>query len=234
LNGEMSREEMQEVLDHLDECPACETVFQNMLSLKTMAPEISAGLSREFYDFEESPYLFKRPWIMMAVAAAVLLALVGGLFLLKGVLLRQPGAELAVLLETAPYEYVPPIMRGDATPVEISRKEIMTLYSDEEYAEFLRHASSWTNEYPEDSRMLFFAGVASYLLKNYSDAERNLSRSLSTDNRRREETLWYLANTRLRLDQVQQGRQLLLELTPMDHPYAVRAEKTLEVLDKQK
>lgn len=230
LNGQLPPAEMEEMLSHLGQCRGCDALFQDLLRFRSLAPEISAGLSSDFYRFEESASRSRRWVLIFGTAAAILAGLVGGLFALRSYLLREAPVSLASLLETQPYEYLAPVVRGQNQPPDVERAAIMALYEREDYPEFIAAVSRWMDRHPPESRMLFFAGVAAYLIPNYGAAETYLQWSLETDPRRPLEVLWYLANTHLRRGNPDKARPLLAEIAGTDHPYAPKAAQILRLL----
>jgi tetratricopeptide (TPR) repeat protein len=233
LNGNMAGEEMESTLAHLEECPECQAAFQQMLALRVSAPKIKESLPAEFYNFGGKPAAAAGWWGRLAGVAAVLVVLVGGLFLLRGLIRQNPAVRLAEVLENRAYEYIPPVVRGPDDPAASpDRERVMGRYLEGEYDGFLREADAWLSGHPGDERLLFFSGVAAYQLGRHDSAETYLRRALTTDSYRRPEVLWYLANTLLRRQKTDEGRRLLRELAPLEHPYGRRAREVLAVLDR--
>jgi len=233
LNGNLDAPDMERTLQHLEECPACQAAFQQMLALRVQAPEIERSLSADFYDFPRPAAATGGWWWRLGAVAAALVALVGGLLVILTLLRQDPAVQLAEVLESRAYEYVPPVTRGpDEAPPDPAREQIMGFYLAGRYPEFLRAAESWLEAHPADERLLFFSGVAAYQLGRYDEAESWLARALEMDPYRRPEVIWYLANALLRQQQTTQGRRFLKELAPLKHPYGRRAQEVLAVLDR--
>ncbi|MBN2431051.1 MAG: tetratricopeptide repeat protein [Acidobacteria bacterium] len=233
LNGELDAGEMERTLQHLEQCPACQAVFQQMLALRVQAPEIERSLSPKFYDFPRPARAAGGWWWRLGAVAAVLIALAGGLFVVLHLLRQDPAVQLAEVLENRAYEYVPPVIRGpDEMPPDPARENVLALYVEGRYAEFLRAAGTRLAAQPDDERLLFFSGVAAYQLGRYAEAESLLERALASDPYRRPEVIWYLANTFLRRQETAKGRRLLEELATLDHPYSRRAREVMAVLDR--
>lgn len=229
INGELSREEGDALLDHMEQCAACDAAFRKYLQLKMLSPEIQAELPSGYFDFGETPSPDRRLRVMVGAAAAVLALLVVGLFLVRGFIGRGTGSALSRALESGPYEYVSPRTRG-VSRTDREREAVMALYTAGRYQRFVPQAMAWVAGHPDDARMLFFAGVASYLEGKYADADFFLENAINVHGERRPEVLWYLANTRVRQGQYAAARPLLEELAGMDHPYASRARELLKVL----
>jgi hypothetical protein len=230
IQGDLPQAEMEQVLAHLEACPACHKVFEDLVRLRAAAPEIRAGLSSRFHLTApvRSPV---RRWVFTyGAAAAVLGGLVLGLFVMRGYLLRQAD-PLSALLETKPFTYVAPVLRGPESPSpDPAREAMMERYAAGEYGPFVEAAAGWLRSHPDDAQVMFFAGVAAYLDGKPDVAAVYLDWNLSTHRLRRPETLWYLANARLRQRQSAAARPLLEELAHLDHPYAPRAAEILRHL----
>jgi hypothetical protein len=230
IHGDLPQAEMERMLAHLDECPACQKVFEDMVRLRAAAPEIRQGLSEKFFRFGRSGSPLRR-WVWMyGAAAAVLGGLVVGLFVMRGWLERRAD-PLAEALETRPFEYVSPVMRGPETPAPDPRREaMMERYRRGEYEAFAAESAAWLRARPDDAQVMFFAGVAAYLEHKDSIAEVYLAWNLETDRSRRPEAVWYLANTLLRQRKYAEARPLLEELVRQDHPYSSPSARLLALM----
>jgi tetratricopeptide (TPR) repeat protein len=232
IQGDLPQPEMDQVLAHLETCKACDRVFRDMVRLRAAAPEIRSGLSDRFYDFTPSGRPLRRWLWTYGAAAAVLAALVVGLFLIRSYL-EQQADPMTGQLETGAFTYVSAVLRGPEMPKpDPAREAMMDTYTRADYAAFSEQASTWLRAHPEDAQVMFFAGVAAYLQGKYPVAEVYLNWNLATDKSRRPETLWYLANTWLREKKYADARPLLEELARLDHPYAPRAAELLRLLPR--
>jgi hypothetical protein len=233
LTGDMPPEEMQTVLDHLDACPDCRAVFDDLLKFKILAPEVRWELSGGFFNFAEaSPALRRRAWVL-GLATAAVLVLVAGLFVLRHYALQQLGGPMGELLETGAIAYVPPVVRGGAAAVDPARERIMAAYTGGDYEGFIAAAADWLKTHPEDEGVMLHAGVAAYLEGRHSIAAIYLRWAIETGGTPRPEEEWYLANALLRQRLNAEARPLLEHLAGLDHPYAARARAILAALDKQ-
>jgi len=233
LNGEMPPEEMDAMLDHLEACPECRAAFDDLLKFKTLAPEIRSELSGGFFKFAAlSPALRRRAWLFGAAAAAVVV-LVAGLFILRHVALRQLGGPLADLMETEAIAYVPPAARGGEAAPDDARERMMAAYVGADYERFIAGAAEWLKRHPDDEGVMLHAGVAAYLEGRHSIAAIYLQWAVETGGPPRPEEEWYLANALLRQRQYDAARPLLEHLSQLEHPYAARARAILAALDKQ-
>ena len=233
LNGEMPPEEMNAMLDHLEACPECRAAFDDLLKFKTLAPEIRSELTGGFFKFAAvSPALRRRAWLFGAAAAAVVV-LVAGLFVLRHMALRQLGSPLGDLLETGAIAYMPPAVRGGESAPADARAGVMAAYANGDYERFIAGAAEWLKSHPDDEGVMLHAGVAAYLEGRHAIAAIYLKWAVETGGPPRPEEEWYLANTLLRQRQYDEARPLLEHLSQLEHPYAARARAILAALDKQ-
>lgn len=233
LNGDLAREEQETILSHLEECPRCDRAFRDMLKIKTLAPEITPGLSPEFYRFDREPVHFYRWKMVFGMAAGLLLCLLAGLFLMKGWLEKRTGESWVALLETEPFPFVSPVVRGEDDPAGVSREAVMGLYRESQFAAFLKSFERYRQQQKPDGRMFFYAGVAAYLCKEYKRAG-ELLREAEQIEGARPETLWYLGNAAARWGGREEARQALARLAATDHPFAPRAAVLLQSLEERK
>lgn len=230
LNGDLPPAEMDAVMAHLDACPECEAAFRDFLQARVLQGDIEKTLPAGFFPTRDVSGPSRRLYVHLAAAAVLLAMLVAGLFLMKGYLTEQAGANLGVRLEDGPYPYGRGVFRGgDAPPPD--RDRLMEPYARAEYPKFLEAADAWLRNHPGDERVLFYSGVAAYLLHRHPDATRRFEAALRASAERKAEVLWYLANTHLRTGDARGGRALLEELARGPDPvYGPKASGLLAVL----
>ena len=226
LNGELDTPAVEALLDHLDACPVCAEDFRGLLAIRTMAPELAAGLPAAGRPTRPGR-LGGRAWVGLAAAAVLLVA---GLFLVRGWLPEPAGGRLAGLLEREPYVYVPGVYRGAGAGEPNPRADVMVLYEQGRYADFVTAADAWLRKQGDDPVVRFHSGVACYLLGRWEPAERRLG-GVTGDAVDPAAVSWYLANTRLARGDRDGARPVLDDLAEQDHPYAARARALLAALD---
>lgn len=232
LNGDLPPSEMDTVMTHLDACPECEATFRDFLQARVLQGDIEKALPDEFFPTRDIRSPFRRLYVHLAAAAVLLGMLVAGLFLMKGYLSEQAGSNLGARLEDGPYPYERGVYRGgDARSPD--RDRLMESYSRAEYPKFLEAADAWLGKHPGDERVLFYSGVAAYLLHRHPDATRRFEAALRASTERKAEVLWYLASTRLSTGDVRGGRVLLEELAHGPDPvYGPKAAGLLAIVPR--
>jgi hypothetical protein len=230
MNGDLSPAEMDAVMAHLDACPDCEAAFRDFLQARVLQGDIEKALPAGFFPERDVAGPFRRLYVHLAVAAVLLVMLTAGLFLVKGYLAEQAGANLGARLEDGPYPFERGVYRGGGAP-PADRDRLMEPYSRAAYPAFLEAADAWLETHPGDERVLFYSGVAAYLLHRHPEAARRLEAALRASTERKAEVLWYLANTRLRTGDTRGGRQLLEELARGPDPvYGPKAAGLLAIV----
>jgi hypothetical protein len=205
---ELDEDRIRTTLRHLEECRSCRERVRLMSLLELAGVEQarprSAGVKKWY-----------------AVAAVVVLALVGAAILHRGGPVRFEPAALAT---REPYPLVLLDARSEAP--RTSCREAFELYRSSRYAE----AATAFGYCPAGAEIDFFRGVAEYLAGQPGDARRRLSAAAAVHSPWREPARWYEANACLLLRDLEAARGLLEELATSGGHYAEPAAELLSRL----
>jgi len=230
VNGELSPEEIERLQSHMEHCQKCESTFQTLLALKINADDIKRGLAPDLAKFSPTRTSQFR-WQMWATAAALLLIMIGGLYIMRFIVINKPQMKMAAIVEKAPYKYYSPVMRGKANTLVPQFESIMELYNKGRYEEFVSQVESWIKDHPSNKKALFYEGVALYMMHKNREATQALKECLSRGNNESPEVLWYLANALVREKNFKEAKSVLQTLSVFDHPYAKKAKRLLDAVN---
>ncbi len=108
-------------------------------------------------------------------------------------------------------------MRGEENQTDFPEKikQGLKLYDLEKYEESLLYFNDQLKTEPENTRALFYAGMAYLETNQYENARTNLALVRFNDEKRFEEATWYLALTCLRQNEPDLARQYLMDLSEL-------------------
>ena len=232
VNGNLTGAEMEEMLDHLDSCRACSRTLQEILAAKALRPDIEKALPADFFPTDKGRFGTRRLTIALAVAAAILVVAVAGLYVLKSRLASPLAPDIVAALEDAPFAWVSSVNRGGPPAANGEPDTLMEVYTRAEYSSFLERAGRWLDTHPQDWRTRFYCGVAAYLTGRYESARGFLETAAAAPEAAgRPEISWYLANTLVRLQDTVRAIPLLEKVVRGENaPLARRAASLLAAL----
>lgn len=215
LRNELDDIQFETVLRHADSCPDCRERLQ-----------VIAGLEAAYGtpEADEAGDTRARSSRLLALAASLLLAVVIPFFFWKDT--GPPG-----LATKEKYPYFPlqtrsqPPQSEESSTTEV-RARAFAAYRAGNFAE----AELWFAKAPEKADLLFYRGVTRYFLDRHSAALQDLARAASLDPNWRAPSLWYQANTYLKLNDQEKAIQTLTELRSLGGSYQKRAEHLLRRL----
>lgn len=225
LTGELSPQETDQVLSHLETCTECRERLRIMVALQ--ADSVAESTTRVKRDQEKG-----KPGriISFLLAAAALLLLALSPFFKTVWQESNPSgaAPTAQLATNRPYPSFPLVTRssGSSEPALNPRTRAWQHYSQGHFQEALALLEMLEEE--EDT--LFFRGVCHYLLGHDKPALDLLQRAAEKDSRWRRPALWYKANLNLRRGDIEQARDVLEHLRRETGEFRQEAEALLRQL----
>jgi len=210
IQGNLTPEESRNALRHLETCPCCRERAKVMAVLEKIVPNRRCR---------------RREWKIYLLAAGLLFcALVPAMVRLRQEIGSRPNA-LIQITESKPYPYFPLFPRSEET-VTARRKRAFQAYISEDY----RSALVDFNLLEADPEILFYKGICEYQLGRNEAALTHLTMAASREKRWKAPALWYKANLYLRINEQENARRVLEQLSRSGEEYASEAAFLLKRL----
>ncbi len=218
IKGELSEEDFERVLKHLEVCKECQKKYQALLFIKS------------FSDKMDENKKFGRWKLIYLVAASIILILTFSLFITSLILKNKYEKSYLAYVERSVYPYNKTVTReGGRNEFE----RVMSFYERGEYGKFISEMEKYIKKNKElFSSGSFYIGVSYYHLKDYGHAEKFLKFS-TTDFTPKfyPERFWYLANTFIMEGKFSEAKKILRELSSFNNPYRENSLRLLKSIE---